>query len=670
MANYRLKLARVNSLKLRVSTRIPANLIGTSFITITRGDNGEYFINPDYTVLSPGPIVDPTTSYIAVQDLASGFFKTVTLASLLVSGLDADLQAIAALTGTGILSRTADGTWALRTMQAPASGLTITNPGGVAGNETFALANDLAALEGLSTNGIVTRTATDTMTTRSVVAGFGMTVTNGDGVAGNMSVALTDPELVALAGLVSAADQLPYFTGSGTASLTTLTTFGRSLIDDVDAATARTTLGVVIGTNVQAFDSDLAALAANAGTGLWAVTGSGTGAVRTITAPAAGITVSNGGGVAGNPTLALADDLAAVEGLATTGIVRRTGTSTWSAGTAVALTELAAQAAYTIVANATGSSAVPTAMDITALTSKASPVSADIVLIQDSAASNAFKKTTVGALASAGSVASYNGRTGAVTATETDVPLRNYLTGLTLSAAGSTATFGIAVGVATDSTNVSMLKLSSAYTKTTSAWALGTAAGAMDTGSVAASTWYHVYLIQRPDTGVVDVTFSLNASTPTLPTNYTLYRRIGSMKTDGSSQWVKFVQDGDDFSWDVSVVDITSNNPGTSAVTRTLASVPTGIRIKSRVQLSILNTDIFAAYGLLSDLSVSDQSPSPRPSQTGQTGNVAGSVTFWATEIFVFTNTSAQIRSRINTSNANITIYITTMGWTDRRGRD
>ncbi len=308
MANYRLKLARVNSLKLRVSTRIPANLIGNQFITITRGANGEYNINADYSVLTPGPINDPTTAYVAIQDQTAGVYKTVTLASLLVSGLDADLQAIAALTGTGILSRTADGTWALRTLTAPAAGLTITNPGGVAGNETFALANDLAALEGLSTNGIVTRTATDTMTTRSVVAGFGMTVTNGDGVSGNMSVALTDPELVALAGLVSAADQLPYFTGSGTASLTTLTTFGRSLIDDVDAATARTTLGVVIGTNVQAFDSDLAALAANAGTGLWAVTGAGTGAVRTLTAPAAGITVSNGGGVAGNPTLTLADD--------------------------------------------------------------------------------------------------------------------------------------------------------------------------------------------------------------------------------------------------------------------------------------------------------------------------------------------------------------------------
>ncbi len=99
---------------------------------------------------------------------------------------------------------------------------------------------------------------------------------------------------------------------------------------------------------------------------------------------------------------------------------------------------------------------------------------------------------------------------GAGALASTAPPLSNYISGLTLSTAGGSGTFGISAGVAADSTNAALMALPSAFTKTTGAWVVGTGNGSLDTGSIANNTWYTIYEIQRTDTRLVDIICSTN----------------------------------------------------------------------------------------------------------------------------------------------------------------
>ena len=100
------------------------------------------------------------------------------------------------------------------------------------------------------TSGFSGFTISDSSNTSSITDGNTITFSGGTGITAAVTqdgdaIAYTlDTALVAISTVTSAADALPYFTGSGTASVTTLSSFGRTLIDDADAATARTTLGV------------------------------------------------------------------------------------------------------------------------------------------------------------------------------------------------------------------------------------------------------------------------------------------------------------------------------------------------------------------------------------------------------------------------------------------
>lgn len=134
-----------------------------------------------------------------------------------------------------------------------------------------AVDSTLTSLAAYNTNGLITQTAPDTFAGRTITAGSAkVTVTNGNGVSGNPTIDVNEASL----------------SGISQASVTNLT---------ADLS------------NKQPIDSTLTALAAFNANGLITQTAADTFVSRSVTAGSAKVTVTNGSGVAGDPTIDISE---------------------------------------------------------------------------------------------------------------------------------------------------------------------------------------------------------------------------------------------------------------------------------------------------------------------------------------------------------------------------
>jgi len=250
--------------------------------------------------------------------------------------------------------------------------------------------------------------------------------------------------------------------------------------------------------------------------------------------------------------------------------------------------------------------------------------------------------------------------------------LRSYLAGLTVTNDGvlPNTVLDISAGSCADSTNTVMITLG-AFTKSTAGtWTAGTGNTGMGVGlTIANATWYHVFAIIV--TGMPDIYFDASVTAANRPVGTTAFRRIGSFLSNGSAQIIGFIQDGDYFRWKASVLDVADTNPGTSAVTKTLASVPTGVTVQAILNSMPTFASSGAALLVFSDLAANDEAPSmtAAPLANNQAGSLGGGAVM-PEQIVIRTNTLAQIRYRLSVSGASDVVRAATLGWIDSRGRN
>lgn len=214
-------------------------------------------VNGNYSLPAGNPVVTLTNissswANSTLQDIATALTNSLSVDGSVTTAKIADDAVtppkLNGVNGDGFVARTSISGFANRSIAAPAAGITITNGDGVSGNPTLALADDLAAVEGLATTGFSVRTASNTWATRSITSTT-LTITNGDGVSGNVTIEL---------------------------------------------------------------GGDVAAIEGISGTGLAVRTAANTWTTRSVAGTANKITVTDGDGVAGNITLTLPDAITLV----------------------------------------------------------------------------------------------------------------------------------------------------------------------------------------------------------------------------------------------------------------------------------------------------------------------------------------------------------------------
>lgn len=221
----------------------------------------------------------------------------------------------------------------------------------------------------------------------------------------------------------------------------------------------------------------------------------------------------------------------------------------------------------------------------------------------------------------------------------------------------------IAVGSCRDAADSENLILSSILVKQIdAAWAVGSAAGGLDTGAVAQGL-YAMWAIKDITNNIVDVLFSLSFTAPTMPSGYTVKRLFWAVVTDSSANILPYSQQGDHCEMVDHIADVAaqaiSNN---TYITGTTFSVPPNC-IGDFIAL-LLNASETATSGRLSF----------RPAASSAAASQAGSTVMDINNTATFDGMGTRVSMKVDSSSTfdfagtegagAAAITISTLGWT------
>jgi hypothetical protein len=239
--------------------------------------------------------------------------------------------------------------------------------------------------------------------------------------------------------------------------------------------------------------------------------------------------------------------------------------------------------------------------------------------------------------------------------------LNKAIYGLTYANNGADS-IDIAAGGAMDATGAYWMTAAALTKNITAAWAVGTAAGMLDTGAVGNSDYY-LWLIARSDTGVVDYLGSLSSTAPTMPANYDFKRLIGWFKRVGATNVAFHTYESEggglEMNWDVPTLDVSLTNTLTTARRTDAIKVPLNFSVQAN-----LNVQLTDVAGVVAHVCCPDQTDAAPSATVAPLGNfsMGGGAMQQGRQITVRTSATGTIAARADT--ATVDFYgVATIGF-------